>query len=99
MAVCLPPSLSAAQRLPIYDKDEQLNGGGLLKVRTEFFSKVWRDVEDSPGWPYVHFMVPSVTVAEGGMRCRPPFHGPCNRLFSVAAPSHGALRHGWKMVA
>ena len=69
MAVYLPPSLSAAQRITIYDdKDEQLNGGGLLDVRTEIVSKVWRE------------------VAEGGMRCRPPFHGPRSRLFSVAAP-------------
>ena len=60
MAVCSPPSLSAAQRLPIYDgKDKQVNGGGLLDVRTEIVSKVWRDVEDSPGWPYVHFIAKS----------------------------------------
>ena len=60
MAVCLPPSLSAAQRLPIYDdKDEQVNGGGLLNVRTETVSKTWRKMADSPGWPYVHFIAKS----------------------------------------
>ena len=41
----------------IYDgKYEQLNGGGLLKVRRETSSKVWRDAEDSPGFPLVHFI-------------------------------------------
>ena len=41
----------------IYDgKYEQLNGGGLLDVQTEIVSKVWREAEDSPGFPLVHFL-------------------------------------------
>ena len=41
----------------IYDgKFEQLNANGLLDVRLDINHKVWRDAEDSPGWPHVHFM-------------------------------------------
>ena len=41
----------------IYDgKYEQLNGVGLLDVQTEIVSKVWREAEDSPGFPLVHFL-------------------------------------------
>ena len=41
----------------IYDgKFEQLNGTGLLDVCLDINHKVWRDAEDSPGWPHVHFM-------------------------------------------
>ena len=41
----------------IYDgKYEQLNGDGLLDVDMEISNKVWRDAEDSPGWPHVHFI-------------------------------------------
>ena len=44
----------------IYDgKYEQLNGPGLLRVQSEIVSKVWREVEDSPGWPHVHFIARS----------------------------------------
>ena len=44
----------------IYDgKYEQLNAGGLLDVRTEIVSKVWREAEDSPGFPLVHFIAKS----------------------------------------
>ena len=44
----------------IYDgKYEQLNGGGLLDVRTEIVSKVWQEAEDSPGSPLVHFIARS----------------------------------------
>ena len=31
----------------------------MLKVRTEIVSKVWWDAQDSPGWPYVHFIAMS----------------------------------------
>ena len=41
----------------IYDgKYEQLNGAGLLDVNLEINNKVWRDAEDSPGWPLVHYI-------------------------------------------
>ena len=41
----------------IYDgKYEQLNGVGLVDVQTEIVSKVWREAEDSPGFPLVHFL-------------------------------------------
>ena len=41
----------------IYDgKFEQLNANGLLDVRLDINHKVWRDAEDSRGWPHVHFM-------------------------------------------
>ena len=44
----------------IYDGTvEQLIGPDMLKVRTEIVSKVWWDVEDSPGWPYIHFIAKS----------------------------------------
>ena len=44
----------------IYDgKYEQLNAGGLLDVRTEIVSKVWREAEASPGFPLVHFIAKS----------------------------------------
>ena len=31
----------------------------MLKVRTEIFSKVWWDAQDSPGYPCVHFIAKS----------------------------------------
>ena len=41
----------------IYDgKFEQLNANGLLYVRSDINHKVWRDAEDSPGWPMVRFI-------------------------------------------
>ena len=41
----------------IYDgKYEQLNAAGLSDVDSEIMDKMWRDVEDSPGWPLVHFV-------------------------------------------
>ena len=41
----------------IYDgKYEQLNANGLVGVRLDINHKVWRDAEDSPGWPLVHFI-------------------------------------------
>ena len=41
----------------IYDgKYEQLNGAGLLDVGMEINNKIWRDAEDSPGWPLVHYI-------------------------------------------
>ena len=41
----------------IYDgKFEQLNGTGLVEVCSDINHKVWRDAEDSPGWPMVHFI-------------------------------------------
>ena len=29
---------------------------GMMEVRSEIIDKVWRDAEDSPGWPHVHFI-------------------------------------------
>ena len=44
----------------IYDcKYERLKGGGLFDVRKEIIDKVWREVEDSPGYPMVHFIAKS----------------------------------------
>ena len=44
----------------IYDGTvEQLGGEGILRVQSEIFSKVWWDAEDSPGWPYIHFIAKS----------------------------------------
>ena len=44
----------------IYDgKFEQLVGLGLVRVRSEVVSKVWREVEDSPGFPLVRFIAKS----------------------------------------
>ena len=28
----------------------------MMEVRSEIIDKVWRDAEDSPGWPHVHFI-------------------------------------------
>ena len=58
----------------IYDgKYEQLNGAGLLYVDREIMDKMWRDVEDFPGWPLVHF------IPKSGIGRRDPatvFSGP-----------------------
>ena len=44
----------------IYDgKYERLRGGGLVDVRSEIIDKVWREAEDSPGFPLVHFIAKS----------------------------------------
>jgi len=44
----------------IYDgKVEQLNGAGIVGVRSEVVTKVWREMEDSPGFPHVHFIARS----------------------------------------
>ena len=44
----------------IYDgKVEQLDGQGLVRVRSDVVSKVWREAEDSPGFPLVHFIAKS----------------------------------------
>ena len=44
----------------IYDgKYEQLKGDGLFDVRREIIDKVWREAEDSPGYPMVHFIAKS----------------------------------------
>lgn len=44
----------------IYDgKYEQLSGDGLLDVRRDIVDKVWRETEDSPGFPLVHFIAKS----------------------------------------
>ena len=31
----------------------------MVKVQSEIIDKVWRDAEDSPGWPHVHFIAKS----------------------------------------
>ena len=44
----------------IYDgKYEQLNGAGLVDVQREVVDKAWREAEDSPGFPHVHFIARS----------------------------------------
>ena len=44
----------------IYDgKVEQLSGAGIVGIRSEVVTKVWREVEDSPGFPLVHFIAKS----------------------------------------
>ena len=44
----------------IYDAAfEDLHSGGTMRVRSEIIDKVWRDAEDSPGWPHVHFIAKS----------------------------------------
>ena len=44
----------------IYDgKVEQLDGRGLVQVRSDVVSKVWREAEDSPGFPLVRFIAKS----------------------------------------
>ena len=44
----------------IYDgKYEQLRGDGPFDVRREIIDKVWRETEDSPGFPMVHFIAKS----------------------------------------
>ena len=41
----------------IYDgKYEQLRGPRFMDVRREINHRIWRDAEDSPGWPLVHFI-------------------------------------------
>ncbi len=44
----------------IYDgKYEQLRGDGTFDVYREIIDKVWRETEDSPGFPMVHFIAKS----------------------------------------
>ena len=44
----------------IYDAAfEDLRTGGTMRVRSEIIDKVWRDAEDSPFWPQVHFIAKS----------------------------------------
>ena len=31
----------------------------MMEVRSALIDKVWRDAEDSPGWPQVHFIAKS----------------------------------------
>ncbi len=41
----------------IYDAAfEDLRTEDTMSVRSEIIDKVWRDAEDSPGWPQVHFI-------------------------------------------
>lgn len=40
-------------------KHERSNGAGLLRVQTEIGDKVWREVEDSPGFPRGQFIAKS----------------------------------------
>ena len=50
----------------IYDAAfEDLRTEGTMRVRSEIIGKVWRDAEDSPGWPQVHFIAKSDLEAEG----------------------------------
>ena len=34
-------------------------GLNILKVRSEIVEKVWEEPENSPGWPYLHFIAKS----------------------------------------
>ena len=44
----------------IYDAAfEDLNIKGTISVRSEIVDKVWRDAQDSPGYPFVHFIAKS----------------------------------------
>ena len=44
----------------IYDgKYEQMDPAGLLRVRSEIVTKVWREVESSTRYPYVNFIAMS----------------------------------------
>ena len=44
----------------IYDAAyEDLSTEGTMSVQSEIIDKVWVDVEDSPGWPHVHFIAKS----------------------------------------
>ena len=44
----------------IYDAAyEDLNVEGTMSVRSEIVEKVWRDAQDSPGYPFVHFIAKS----------------------------------------
>ena len=44
----------------VYDATyEGLRTEGTMKVRSEIIDRVWRDAEDSPGWPQVHFIAKS----------------------------------------
>ena len=44
----------------IYDGEvEQLGGEGILDVLSEVVEKVWEEPEDSPGYPYIHFIAKS----------------------------------------
>ena len=38
---------------------ERSNGAGLLRVQTEIIDKVWREVENSSGFPRGHFIAKS----------------------------------------
>ena len=35
------------------------NGDSILDVRSEIVEKVWEEPENSPGWPYLHFIAKS----------------------------------------
>ena len=44
----------------VYDAEvERLIAGNTMEVRSEIIDKVWRDAEDSPGWPHIHFIAKS----------------------------------------
>ena len=44
----------------IYDAAfEDLRTEGTMRVRSEIIDKVWREAEDSPVWPQVHFIAKS----------------------------------------
>ena len=44
----------------IYDAAyEDLSIEGTMSVQSEIIDKVWREAEDSPGWPQVHFIAKS----------------------------------------
>ena len=44
----------------IYDAAyEDLSTEGTMTVRSEIIDKVWREAEDSPGWPHIHFIAKS----------------------------------------
>ena len=73
----------------IYDgKYEQLNIAGVMDVDEEINNKVWRDAEDSPAWPLVHY-IPKSSIGR-----RDPatvFSGPAPMYAITELPS-AALR-------
>ena len=42
-----------------YATFEDLRIEGTMRVRSEIVEKVWAGVEDSPGYPYIHFIAKS----------------------------------------
>ena len=51
----------------VYDAPyEDLSTEGTMRVQSEIIDKVWRDAEDAPVWPQVHFIAKSDLVENDG---------------------------------